>query len=302
MLSRRALLQSAALAGTGIAAAALTHDMRPDGYTGTPICERLKLTIPDLPPAFLGYRIGYLTDLHLGLWVPQSWITDAFERLIAEKVDILLLGGDYIFVSDNPLWETTHCLRNTDYLGISRREMARRAFSDICRVMAGYSFTDGIVGVVGNHEHWNSLETFTTAARDYPSLKFLINETHRITRGASSLEIFGVDDFLTGFPIKPPPRTSNTPRIMISHNPDYVAMLSDDERESFDLALCGHTHGGQVRIPGLMGVVIPVQDPRFMSGLTDIGTGYVYTSRGLGVVGLPIRVNCPPEITVIELT
>jgi predicted MPP superfamily phosphohydrolase len=48
-------------------------------------------------------------------------------------------------------------------------------------------------------------------------------------------------------------------------------------------------------------MVIPVQDPRFISGLTNIDTGYVYTSRGLGVVGLPVRVNCPPEITVIEL-
>jgi predicted MPP superfamily phosphohydrolase len=78
-------------------------------------------------------------------------------------------------------------------------------------------------------------------------------------------------------------------------------MLLEEERSSFDLALCGHTHGGQVRVPGLTGVVIPVQDPRFMSGLADIGAGYVYTSRGLGVVGLPMRINCPPEITVIEL-
>jgi predicted MPP superfamily phosphohydrolase len=301
MLSRRALLQSATFAGTGIAVAAVTRDMRRDGYTGTPVLERLKLTVSNLPPAFKGYRIGYLTDLHLGLWVPQSWITNAIETLLREKVDILLLGGDYIFVSDNPLWETTGCVRNTDYFNISRTEMAKGAFSDVCEIIARYSFRDGIVGVVGNHENWNSIDLFMTAARAHPSLRILINESHRITRGDSSIEILGVDDFLTGFPIKPPPRATESTRILLSHNPDYVAMLLEEEKNSFDLALCGHTHGGQVRVPGLMGVVIPVQDPRFMSGLTDIGTGYVYTSRGLGVVGLPIRVNCPPEITVIEL-
>lgn len=304
MLSRRALLQSTALAGTGLAVAAVTRDMQPDGYTGTPVVERLTLTISNLPAPFQGYRVGYLTDLHLGLWVPQSWITHAIETLIDEKVDILLLGGDYIFVSDNPLWSVTHCFRNSDYLGMTRREMAQKAFSDICGILANYSFKDGIVGVVGNHEHWNSIELFMTAARQHPSLRILINESHRIGRGGTSLEILGVDDFLTGFPIKPPPRApspEHSARILISHNPDYVAMLLEEEKHSFDVALCGHTHGGQVRLPGIVNMVIPVQDPRFISGLTNIDTGYVYTSRGLGVVGLPVRVNCPPEITVIEL-
>ncbi len=301
MLSRRALLQSATLAGTGIAVASVTRDMSPDGYTGTPVLEKVNLEIPNLPPAFHGYRIGFLTDLHLGLWVPQSWITNAIETLIKEKVDVLLLGGDYIFVTDNPLWEGLHCLRNTDYLDMTRAEMARSAFADICRIIAGYTFKDGIIGVVGNHEHWNSIEMFMAAAREHPSLRMLINESHSITRGDASLELLGVDDFLTGFPIKPPPRATPSIRILLSHNPDYVAMLLEEEKRSFDLALCGHTHGGQVRVPGLMGVVIPVQDPRFMAGLTNLGSSYVYTSRGLGVVGLPIRVNCPPEITVIEL-
>jgi len=301
MLSRRALLQTATLTGTGLAVAAVTDDMRPDGYTGTPVLEKLTLKIPNLPAPFRGYRIGYLTDLHLGLWVPQSWVTNAIETLLKENVDILLLGGDYIFVSDNPLWETTHCLRNADYLDMPRAEMAERAFNDICRIISTYSFKDGIVGIVGNHEHWNSIELFMNAARKHASLKVLINEGHLITRGDASIELLGVDDHLTGFPIKPPPRTAGTSRILLSHNPDYVATLLEEETHSFDLALCGHTHGGQVRVPGLMSTVIPVQDPRFMSGLTDLGTGYVYTSRGLGVVGLPIRFNCPPEITVIEL-
>jgi predicted MPP superfamily phosphohydrolase len=131
-----------------------------------------------------------------------------------------------------------------------------------------------------------------------------LNEEVSVTRENESLDILGVDDFLTGFPIKPPPRRgpiATHTRILVSHNPDYVATLLKDDTHSFDIALCGHTHGGQVRIPGLTNTIIPVQDPRFLSGLTSLNGPYVYTSRGLGVVGLPFRFNCPPEITIIDL-
>lgn len=304
MLSRRTFLKAASLGATGLVVGAATRDMQPDGYTGTPIVERLKLSIPELPTEFASYRIGFLTDLHLGMWVPPSWITNALETVQNERVNVLLLGGDYIFVSDNPLWSVTHCFRNADYLGMKRKEYAAKAFTDILRLLSRYTFPDGTYAVVGNHEHWNSIELFLTASKEFPSINVLINEEISISRGGASLDILGVDDHLTGFPIKPPPRrgpVGSHTRILLSHNPDYVATLLEEEARAFDLALCGHTHGGQVRIPGLTGAIIPVQDPRFMAGLTSLSSGFVYTSRGLGVVGLPFRVNCPPEITVFEL-
>ena len=304
MFSRRTFLKAASVGAAGFAVAAATRDMEANGYTGTPIIERIRLSIPNLPKEFASYRIGFLTDLHLGLWVPQSWITHALETVRDEKVDLLLLGGDYIFVSDNPLWSATRCIRNSDYLGMNRAEMASTAFADILRLISRHTFPDGTYAVVGNHEHWNSLELFSKASKEFPSIHVLINDEVSISRGGSSLDILGVDDHLTGFPIKPPPRrgpSGERVRILLSHNPDYVATLLEEEARAFDLALCGHTHGGQVRIPGLTGAIIPVQDPRFMAGLTSLSSGYVYTSRGLGVVGLPFRVNCPPEITIIEL-
>jgi len=309
MISRRAFLKTAALSTAGVTVGAAVRDIRTDSYTGNPIIEKLQLAVPNLPPSFNSYRIGFLTDLHLGLWVPQSWITHALDTLKEAHIDLLILGGDYIFVSDNPLWSVAHCIRNEDYVSMSRAEMAQQAFHDILRIIAGYNFRDGIFGVVGNHEHWNSYQLFATAAKNYPSIKILVNEEVSVTRGSDSLDILGVDDFLTGFPIKPPPRKSalgkntlgkNT-RILVSHNPDYVATLLEEDTTTFDIALCGHTHGGQVRIPGLTNTIIPVQDPRFISGLTSLHELHVYTSRGLGVVGLPFRFNCPPEITIIDL-
>ena len=304
MISRRTFLKTAALGSAGVAVGAAVRDINTDTYTGKPIVEKITLAVPNLPPAFNGYRIGFLTDLHLGLWVPTSWITHALDTLKGATVDILILGGDYIFVSDNPVWSIAHCIRNEEFRSLSREEMTGKAFHDVLRIIADYNFKDGTCGVVGNHEHWNSIELFNEAAKEFPSIKILLNEEISVTRGEESLDILGVDDFLTGFPIKPPPRRGapeTHARILVSHNPDYVATLLEEDKHSFDVALCGHTHGGQVRIPGLTNTIIPVQDPRFLSGLTSLEGAYVYTSRGLGVVGLPFRFNCPPEITILTL-
>ena len=305
MISRRTFLKTAALGSAGVAVGAAVRDINTDTYTGNPIVEKVTLSVPNLPPAFNSYRIGFLTDLHLGLWVPTSWITHALDTLKEAQVDVLILGGDYIFVSDNPLWSVAHCIRNEDYRTLSREEMAGKAFHDVLRIIAEYHFNDGTYGVVGNHEHWNSYELFAKAAKEFPSIKILLNEEISVTRGGDSLDILGVDDFLTGFPIKPSARRGSPgthARILVSHNPDYVATLLAEESNLFDIALCGHTHGGQVRIPGLTNTIIPVQDPRFLAGLTSLDDAYVYTSRGLGVVGLPFRFNCPPEITIIDLS
>lgn len=302
MLSRRAFLQSALIASSGAAVGATVYDLKDDGYTGSPVTEHLRIRIPTLPPAFDGYRIGFLTDIHLGMWVPHEWIHRALEVLRKADIDLLILGGDYVFVSDNPVWRYAHCIRNASYTGLSKIETTAKVFREIGEIFSQYTFRDGTIGVVGNHEHWNSLPLFTQTMRDFPKLRFLINDEVSISRQEQSLSVFGVDDFLTGIPTLPPPRTSSIPRILISHNPDYVANLLTDAPSSFDFAMCGHTHGGQVRLPGIGGFIVQVQDPRFVQGLVMAGDAAVYTSRGLGVVGLPFRVNCPPEITIFELT
>lgn len=122
-------------------------------------------------------------------------------------------------------------------------------------------------------------------------------------RGSESLLIFGSDDYLTGLPAVPPAAAipGVSARVLVTHNPDYVSEVLKRDAARFSLALCGHTHGGQVRLPGLISMAAPVRDTRFLAGLVQVDGRWVYTSRGLGMVGLPFRVNCPPEITTIEL-
>ena len=281
----------------------MVHDLSPDGYTGTPRIEEHTIPIPQLPSAFHGYRIGFLTDLHLGIWVPQQWVTEALEALARRSVDILVLGGDYIYINETKAWQAAGLIRNSDYNELSRKEASQAIYQDMGRLISQASFPDGIIGVVGNHDHWNFYPLFLQTFKNFPSIKLLVNEEHTITRHDDHLHFFGVDDFLTGIPARPPERQrdNHNARVLVSHNPDYVAALLEKEPRSFDLALCGHTHGGQVALPVVGGVLIQIRDNRFMSGLTNVGDSHVYTSRGLGVVGLPFRVNCPAEITICEL-
>jgi predicted MPP superfamily phosphohydrolase len=139
----------------------------------------------------------------------------------------------------------------------------------------------------------------------YQKLKLLINQEFSIKRGEQSLEVFGVDDYLTGIPTTPPTRSplkdGVSKRIILSHNPDYISALLKRPEHSFSLALCGHTHGGQVVLPIVGPIAAQVVDRRFISGLHNLDNRIVYTSRGLGVVGLPFRLDCPPEVSVFTL-
>ena len=88
---------------------------------------------------------------------------------------------------------------------------------------------------------------------------------------------------------------------ILKDNPDYIPAILDNPGAKFSLALCGHTHGGQIVLPALGPIAAQVVDRRFVSGMTQIGERQIYTSRGLGVVGLPFRLNCPPEVTILNL-
>ena len=274
-----------------------------DSVAGEIVSEAIEVAIPGLPRAFDRYRIGFFTDIHLGIWVPDEWVAWGIEKLRAARPDMLVLGGDYILANDNPLWPMLGWIRNEAYAGMDSEDAVPRIFSSAAKILASHVPPDGIVAVVGNHERWNSFELFHQAFREYPEIRVLVNDEIEVRRSEQSLYFFGVDDFLTGIPLPLPPRTveGRAARVLVSHNPDYISELLRSGNADFQLALCGHTHGGQIRLPGLVSLTAPVEDQRFLAGLVQAEGRQVYTSRGLGVVGLPFRVNCPPEVTVIEL-
>lgn len=305
MISRRQFIRSVVVGTAAVGSGLAAFDLKTDLYTANFVLEELSLPIPGLPPAFNGYRIGFLTDVHLGTWVPDGWIEEALDELKRRDIDLLLLGGDYILVNESSLWDSSGIVRNTRFANLSKQVATEQIYSAFAQCVSRFSCPDGILAVVGNHEHWNIFPVFQQTMQQYPSVRILLNEEVSIRRGAEELVVFGVDDYLTGIPSVPPTRElsdGTAKRIILSHNPDYLTALIPKSQHEFSLALCGHTHGGQVVIPGLGPIAAQVVDRRFVSGIHQVGDGRtVYTSRGLGVVGLPFRFNCPAEVTVLQL-
>jgi predicted MPP superfamily phosphohydrolase len=305
MISRRQFLRSAALGASAFGVGLALHDLSPGSYTEDFVTEHFTARIPGLPPAFDGYRIGFLTDIHLSTWVPRAWIERALEVFVRSRVDVLLLGGDYILVQELSLWNDWGIVRNPEFANMPKKDAIPAIYTSFAELVSRYTFPDGIIGVVGNHDHWNKFPLFESIMRGYPALQMLVNREVLIRRGEQELCIFGVDDYLTGLPTTPPPRQladGKAKRLVLSHNPDYISALLRHPQHEFSLALCGHTHGGQVVLPLVGPVAAQVVDRRFVAGMQAVqGQRLVYTSRGLGVVGLPFRVNCPAEISICQL-
>ncbi len=305
MISRRAFLSSAAIGGAVAAAGFSGKSLAVSSDTGDFIVEHRPISIPNLPAAFNGYKTGFITDIHLSVWVPEQWIVRAIDAVTANDVDILILGGDYILVNESSLWQDLGIVRDKRFASLSKRDAIPQIYSAVTECFRGRVFRDGIFGVVGNHDRWNSFPIFQSIFRQSADLRILINEEVLISRGESSLRLFGVDDYLTGLPLTPPPLPPDEPdavRIIVSHNPDYIATLVTEPQHKFSFAMCGHTHGGQVVLPVLGPIAAQVVDERFIVGQRELDHSTVYTSRGLGVVGLPFRYNCPAEVTIFTLT
>lgn len=304
MISRRQFLKTAIAGGVATGVGLTVHDLKNDSYTSKFLLEELTVEIPGLPSSFQDYRIGFITDIHLSSWVPAEWFERALEAVQRARVDLLLFGGDYILVHEVSLWDTFGLIRDQSLSGLSKKEAIPKIYQRFAEIASRFEFPDGILSVVGNHDHWNSFSVFLDILKGFPRIKVLVNSSHSIHRAEEELEIFGVDDYLTGIPQLPNRRDlidGKSKRIILSHNPDYIPAILDNPGAKFSLALCGHTHGGQIVLPALGPIAAQVVDRRFVSGMTQIGERQIYTSRGLGVVGLPFRLNCPPEVTILNL-
>jgi len=230
---------------------------------------------PNLPAAFDGFRILHLSDLHFG---PHAAFGEQFYDVVGEvEVDLCVLTGDF---------HRRH-LKTCDptYQGMARLVPAIRA-------------RQGIVGVLGNHD----LSGFVEPFRDL-GVRMLINESFEVRRDADSLWLMGVDDphdfrcagldcALRGVP-------EGAFHILLVHSPELVA---EAERHRIDLYLCGHTHGGQVCLPGLGALSFNTRAARrYCRGAWRRGNLQGYTTLGVGATEAPVRFNCPPEAAVIEL-
>ena len=236
-----------------------------------------RVPVTNLPPAFAGFRIVHLTDLHFGLLVPLSLIRSVAARVNRIERDLIVCTGDYV-----------HERRATGQI------------DTVWPVLSGLTAPAGVFSVLGNHDHW------ADAARSRHWLRVtgqdLSHRTRCLTRSGSRLWFAGAGDFwedhrdLDGL-LKVIPEGDC--RIVLAHNPDTA---DTGFKSRVDLMLCGHTHGGQVDIPLVGTPVLPVRNKSYSHGLKTSPRGFpVFISRGIGWAIFPIRFNCHPEIAVLEL-
>jgi predicted MPP superfamily phosphohydrolase len=238
--------------------------------------KQIEISDPDVPASFRGFRIAFLTDIHLGPYFSLSRLNEVVAQVNGLIPDLVLLGGDYVRLG-------------SQYIA--------PCFAALGKLKAPC----GVYGVLGNHDHWEDADlSWKEMKRN--GIVPLDNAGFWIQRGEKKIKIGGVGDLWTDRQDLSP--TIGDARvddfvILVSHNPDFMERLTTDK---IDLVLCGHTHGGQVTFFGLYAPFLPVTTgQKYRTGVVDTPSAKVVISNGIGTVTPPVRFFAPPQIVVITL-
>jgi hypothetical protein len=234
---------------------------------------RQPIYLENLPAPFDGYTIAQISDIHHGSFVEADHVGRAVYLINRLQPNLIVLTGDYV----------THS----------------RAYIEPCGELLGeLRATDGVFAVLGNHDFWTDADQMARALKRR-GVGVLRNTHTLFERHGDRLALVGVDDStvrrhdlgaaLGGL-------RAPVPKILLSHNPNLIRQAAEAK---VDLMLSGHTHGGQINLPA-----INKRSRRrwtFWRGYGQLEQTQIYVNRGLGTVVVPVRYQCPPEITLIEL-
>ncbi len=235
---------------------------------------RLDLEFADLPADLEGFRILHLSDLHVD-YLPQATAV-ATSLVAAVEADLCVITGDFLGDPQSPLGSVLPALE---------------------KLLGAISSRHGVIAVLGNHDRAELVESLEALG-----VRVLLNETRSIAVGESWLSICGTDDvnrYYTPAAAGAFGRAAPGFGLALVHSAD---LAPEAAAAGFRLYLCGHTHGGQICLPGGR-VIISRQDcgRRFASDLWRQGAMTGYTSRGVGTASLPLRFNCRGEVALLEL-
>ena len=233
----------------------------------------IALSFPDLPASFDGYRILHLTDLHLDNIEETAAI--AAKRIMEVESDLCVITGD---IRDNIHAPTS--------LVIER----------LAHLIGNIRPADGIFGILGNHDSAAML-----APMEETGIRMLVNETVVLQRGGERVNVTGLDDVHRFYTAEAATALTAAPEgfgIALVHSPEIADQASLRHR----LYLTGHTHGGQICLPGRRPLATALRRHRdLFGGLWRHGDMVGYTSRGVGTCIVPFRMHCPGEVVVVTL-
>ena len=265
--TRRTVLKALVGSGVGLLAGSA-------GYGFLYARHALQLTeatleVAGLPPELDGFRIGLITDVHRSQWVSHEDVVHACETLMRARPDLVALCGDYVSFGD--------------------RDYAVPAAESLSSLSA----PQGVFAVLGNHDDDHEMTPPLTAQ----GITVLNNARTRLSIRGATLELAGIRfwtrrqsdiaDVLKG-------ATGTT--VLLAHDP---RRLTEAAALNVPLVLSGHTHGGQIVLP--VGGAIAAQKFPVVAGIGKRRSTTLFVSRGVGTVYVPIRLNCPPEVSVLTL-
>jgi predicted MPP superfamily phosphohydrolase len=238
---------------------------------------------PDLPSAFDGMRIAFVSDIHQGPYYTEQMVVQLVDRVNALGADLILLGGDYVTA-------------DTEY--------EQSCFSELARLRAPL----GVFAVLGNNDYGrsdgpNPGPSLAIKAAADARIPLLYNQGTWLEKDGERIRLGGVADYRIGTSDEDPiiqDTTADDFVLLMSHNPDFSEDLPPD---AVDLVLSGHTHGGQVTLFGAWGLFIPSNyGQKYRTGIVENDMTTVIVSNGIGTSAtLPIRVCAPAQIVVVTL-
>jgi predicted MPP superfamily phosphohydrolase len=244
--------------------------------------ENVRLELKRLPKVFSGLRIAQISDIHMGGWMNLERFQRVADLIAAQKPDLLFMTGDFL-------------------LGYEFTDAAPQLLQDLSAVVTPLSKKIPSYAVLGNHDYRMNPDLVRQMLRS-SGVTDLTNRVETLTREGQHLRLCGVDDVWYGdvrLEDVVAQLKDGDAAILLSHEPDFADTSAATGK--FELQLSGHTHGGQIVVPFYGPPMLPHLGHRYPSGLYQVGSMLQYTNRGVGMHRLPIRFNCPPEITIFEL-
>ncbi len=239
--------------------------------------EEVGVTISNLAPAFEGYRLVSIADLHLGQWLSAKRLEGVIGLINQQHPDLVAITGDLFSYEVD------------------------RVAEDMIASLKKLHPRDVSVAVLGNHDHLVGAEKVRNILRKSNVID-LSNDVLTITKNGATLHVAGVDSVMLGkhrldLVLENLPPAG--PAILLAHEPDFADISATTGR--FILQISGHSHGGQFVIPGVGAAIRGPHCIKYPLGRYQVGDMVHYTSRGLGTNVFWVRVNCPPEITIFTL-
>jgi hypothetical protein len=274
---------------TGVAAAAGIATLGTDGYLESYRLQLKRVAIPlrRLPHQFDGFTIVQLSDFHYEEKFSAVPIRRSVDLVNSLHPDLVVFTGDFVTA---PMFR----------FGRHAALMAANAVFPCAALLSGIKAPMGSLAVLGNHDAYSNPALVASGLRSH-GIPLLKNSCVPIERGGARLWLAGIDDALEGQPdlgaaIEKIP--AGEPIILLAHEPDFA---DEAALRPVDLQLSGHSHGGQIWIPGIGAPWLPSLARNYPRGLYKIENMALYTNIGIGTIRAPIRINCIPEVTHITL-